>query len=238
MALCCAATGAFGSGGIHFDDFSVTNNGSTVFSDNFDDGNISDWTSKDHATLDSSVSHSSPFSLHLNHTGGVVSEAFHSISTGSAGLVEASSWVWLPSVQEQAESTFTNIVLYSGNTSDNIFTGVTLKPGETGYRIWLHWNNNSGADSTITTSSVILPSQTWALLTLRLNSSNSMASALLNGQEQASFSYTSASFTSFDHTSVWGWLGGEQSVPEPSSLVALLCGAGGMISLLRRKARP
>jgi hypothetical protein len=236
--LLMACISAYAVGGIYFDDLSVTNNGTSVFSDNFDDGSISDWTPKNDAALSSSVARSAQYSVYLNQWGSTVADAFHSVSIATPGVVEASVWVWLPPTQEQYRPTSTYIYLYSGNPSDNMYAGIELRDGETGYRVKLGWNGVPGDSAR--TSSVVLAPQTWAKLTLRLNaaSGNSTAYALLNDQTQLSFWYTPSTWTSVNKVSFWGWLGGaSEPTPEPSSLLALLSGAGGLVAFARRRAR-
>jgi hypothetical protein len=64
------------------------------------------------------------------------------------------------------------------------------------------------------------------------------AYALLKGQQLVSITYNPQHFQSFKYASVWGWLGdGEASVPEPSSILALLCGVGGMGGMVVRRKR-
>lgn len=231
-------------GGIYVDDISITNSNASVFSDNFDDGSISDWDWIDNtATLSSAHTHSPTKSLYLNWHGKSVAEAFHKMSITQPSVVDYSAWVYLPPASEQygwSHKTliFTNLVLYSGNTSNNLFAGIELYPSQSAYSIWLNWNNFGGTNAKAEKKDVVA-ANTWVKLTLRMDNINGKAYALLNGTQQASITYDPKNFTSFNNASVWGWLGdGVAPVPEPSSAVAMLCGITAMSGFaLRRKKR-
>ena len=227
-------------GGIYVDDIAITNNGAPVFSDNFDDGSISDWYMINDAAVTSAHSHSPSDSLYLNWHGAAVADAIHHISVAQPSVMDYSAWVYLPPVSEQYKwnhngFSFTNLVLHSGNTSSNLGAGVELYPNESAYRIWLHWNNFGGTNTTAV-SGVVLAANTWAQLTLRMDNASGNAYALFNGQQLTSISYNPQSFQSFNRASVWGWLGdGVAPVPEPGSLLALLCGIGATGAVMRRR---
>lgn len=244
LIMCVAvAVPARAAGGIYFDDFLITNNSATVFTDNFNDGAISDWQWTNDASVSSQHSYSSSDSLYLNWHGASVSCAYHSISITQPGVVEASAMVMLPGVQGQYcrnynTSTFTNIVLYSRNTSDNLFAGMEFVPGEAGYRIYMAWHNYSGGPGAqATTASVVLTPGTWGELKLRLDTASNMAYALFNDQQLLSFSYNSQNFQSIGTTSVWGWLGDGALIPEPSSMLALVSGLAGLCAVYRRRSK-
>jgi len=225
------------AGGMYFDDFTVTNGGTSVLFDDFNDGSISDWQPQHYALTSSQVSHSPSYSMYLNWHGGSVSDAFHQMSIQQPGLVAASAWVWLPPVREQYNwshniISFTGIYLYSGSSDNNSFAHVELRPGETSYRIYLGWNNFGGQGATATSSAILAP-QTWALLSLQMDRTSGTAAAYLNGAECLSFAYDPSHFTSFDGVSAWGWLG-DGVVPEPGTFVPLLVGLVGL-ALRRRR---
>lgn len=238
LILILAASSAASGGGVYIDDLSITNGDVTVFSDSFDDGDVSDWHSMKDAML-SPNSSSSPASMHLNWHGGSLAQAFHSIAIASPGLIEASARVWLPPVQEQynwshGEISSASISLHSASSASNLYAGIELWPGETGYRLSLGRNEPGASVSYVTGAPYLFP-DTWGLITMRVDPSASSARMYLDGIEQCIVSFHPQCFQSYDGISLYGNLGNGVT-PEPSSLIilgsALPLLAGG---LLRRR---
>ncbi len=213
IAMLVGLSSAYAAGGIYFDDVIVGNDRTVVFADNFDDGNASDWTSKNDATVTAGQCNSKPYSLHLNCHGRVVSQAYHLLPIRVSGLVEAHARVWLPPVQEQyawhhKTTSSTNLVLYSRESSDSISAGVELRPGELGYRIHLRWNeSDGGSGAKVCTDKVVLKPGRWALLSLYLDSATGRAFACLDGKDQVSVIYNPLKFSSIIRMAFWGRLG-------------------------------
>jgi hypothetical protein len=108
---------------------------------------------------------------------------------------------------------FTNLYLYSGSSNDNLSAGAYLKPGESGYRVWVNYNHypNGTSDGAQSISNIVLSPNTWALLDLQMDASTSTATAYLNGIKEAQVTYDPSYWTSFDDVSFWGWLGDGES---------------------------
>lgn len=235
LLLPCAA---MAGGGIYFDDFSVTNGGSSVFADNFDDGDVSDWQLMKDAWSSSDHAYSAPRSMFLNwHVGGGPSQASHPIGIVSPGVVEASSRVWLPPVQEQYywrlnASTSAGMYLHSGNTASDLYGVIALSPGDTSYRLELGWNRPGGGVSTCTTA--VLSPGTWGLLSLKMDPNASTARLYLDDVEKCVLTLDAAYFQSYAGVSLSGTLGSGMS-PEPSGLTALTLSFPILFLLRRRK---
>lgn len=215
---------AMAGGGIYFDDLAVANNGNAVYSDSFDDGNVSDWTGKNDTTLSYAHSYSVPASFWSNRHTDVVASAYHNVNISNPGIVEANARVWLPPVEEQYGWTHTGdwtcIFLSSGSSNYAVYGGIDLRAGESGYRVILGFNLPGGAFSR--TASPVLQPGTWSLLTVKMNNSTSTAYAYLDGIQQCSIPVDASYFLSYDDSSLWGRLGdGVAPVPEPSGLLAL-----------------
>lgn len=239
----------YADGGIYFDDLLVTNDSYEVMSDDFNDGNLSYWWYHVMAKPSRAQSHSPAYSVHLNQLGDSVSLAAcaaRDFDILNPGIVEMSSWVWLPPVNEQGSEQIhsgaaTYMLLYSKNSIDNFGCLVGLLGEDTSYRLYLKWNENSTPNGSINhsrESAIRITPEVWTKLSLRADRSTGMVSGYIDGTKFAEFAYNQENFTSFRGISYWGYLGGNNApVPEPSGLLGLaggLCGLGTMVYRRRK----
>jgi hypothetical protein len=245
VTVMCAASALFASGGIYIDDFRVTNNGATVFSDNFDDGSISDWTNTYCVGVDSNTHYSSQYSLHGN--GHVTpspqySSAIHNLSFTGSGIVEESAMIWMPAVEQQYQYSqgYAGYAQFGLGATDIISVGVQLNGAEPGYHVrllYLPAHNDLGCEPVrFVSENIVLAPQTWAQLKLRLDPASWTASALLNGQLIGTVPYHPQYLTSFRTVSFYSDLQDAPPTPEPSGVLALLCGATGVVGVIRRRS--
>ncbi len=203
-------------GGMCVEDLVVKNDGATVFADNFDDGNITDWTSTNDASVFCAGESPGNCFLRINRTANVVASAYHRVSIPRAGTVELSAWVWLPKPSEQFttpnSTTFTYFYLTSGEklasgSTPDVHGGPTLRSGEKAYRVQVGQQYGSLNKATAGTRSPVIQPETWTYLTIRIDKSIRRARALVNGKEVCSVLIDNDDFPSIGQISVWGWLG-------------------------------
>ena len=204
------------AGGIYIEDLTVTNDGRVVFSDNFDDGSISDWEAVRDATVELQQTKPPNGVLHVNRQGDICCCAYHKVSIPRPGVVELSAWVFLPSVEEQScyktsASSFTGLSILSGSTDDSVAVDVELRPKEKGYRVQIHANTyETGKPCQAerrSTSSVVLTPGKWARLSLKMVFDGGSAFASLDGKELLSMSFLLEHYAPIKQAAIWGWLG-------------------------------
>lgn len=223
------------SGGMYVDDLSIKNNGQVVFSDSFDNGNVNNWFMVG-CNFDSTHYNSANSSIHFD---GMGTGATRAMSMPQVGAVEVSTWIYMPSVGEQYNSTksvsYCRIGLWN-DVRDLVSMGVELFPNELGYRVNVWTGHGVSTDRYLDTRNWVLGSGCWNKLTLRMDPSNSTVSTLLNDQQQASITYEPNAYQGFTNFSINS---GFASVPtpEPSSILALLAGLGGIGGIVVRKRR-
>lgn len=98
-------------GGVYVDDFTVTNDGKVVFSDNFDSGNLDQWTNLAAATVPCDAE-GKRCCMHLNmHTDTDSGNAVHQMSIDTPGFLEVSWLQWIAAANEQARHNVTGLHL-------------------------------------------------------------------------------------------------------------------------------
>lgn len=205
-------------GGIYVDDFTVKNDGKVLFTDNFDDGSVSDWTFVRDATVVCDDATPRNCCLHVDRQRYANCCAYHAVSIPSPGVVELSAWIFLPPVEEQSCYTvsggsFTGISVYSGSTKDDVAAAVELQHLEKGYRIRVYSNSyNTGKPmehaQAVTPNPVLVPGK-WARLTLKLAFADGKASAYLDDKMLDSVSFRPENYAFVKKVAAWGGLGGK-----------------------------
>lgn len=192
-------------GGIYVDDFFVRNGDDVVFFDAFTSGNLDLWNSKHDAEV--KCAGSSGCCLFVSCAGRMVASAFRGVSIPNPTVVEVSAWIWLPPVSEQDGSSFTNLVVYSGSSDENIFAGPMVDTSGKGYKIRLHVNEADNRGGTSGSEGVVIQPEKWYRLALRVDTKEMTARAFVDGQQQGKIGLNGCNFQSIDNVSIWGWLG-------------------------------
>lgn len=217
-------------GGAYIDDLVLRNNGTVVFSDNFDSGDLSEWHSAVDASVSSDHSYSADYSLYENWHGTQYSATISSdMSISNPGLLELSFKVWLPAVSEQWNSgsgshvTGLYAILHSNTTGKDYTSGLWLYPYDSNYRMYLNGQYQSNPSCA---------SGAWQNVVVSLDpdylppngSTRGRAKLFLNSAEILSGGYSAADFPTIDSITIMSTFGDNQPVPEPSSLVVIATG--------------
>lgn len=238
IVLLVASTAVFAAGGAYIDDITLTNNGTTALTDGFENpvfygGSFYD-SSFQGSGVDASsqILHSGSQAAHLGTTSPMVlSLANYSVN----GPLDASFWLYMPSAAQQNGWGSYKLRLFSNKGA--IETGVSLSSGGSAYYMTGSWDWGDTLATTIygntSTATTVISPESWYNVRLHLDNASSMASVFLNGQQQLSWSYNPTYFSSVG-VGFYGLMYSSPT-PEPSSLLALLCGAGGLAALVRRR---
>lgn len=198
------ATGiARAEGGAYLDDFRISNDGTEVFFDNFNDGSIADWTKMHDTTVVRDDKDKLVGYMFMNKHTHAASTAWHPLSVSSAGLVELSTLVYVTPYEQQFDirdgyPSVLMITLYSGSSDATAGLYIYLdKPKQDSQKsacsICVNLKNPNG--TTIIHNTALVP-QKWATLTLRLDPKTGIASALLDGTVVRTLKYDPAKFKS------------------------------------------
>jgi hypothetical protein len=209
------------AGGIVFDSLTITNNGAVVLYDDFNDGDISNWSARNDVSIASAQGEISRVScLCLNWHGKALAGATKRSIIAQPGVTEVVARVCLPPVEEQynwSRKTVNSadIMLRSGSSKDAMCVSIELYPKEAGYRVSLSWNQcNSSEIKRIESSGPRIAPQTWMEISLRVDPGNRVASLGLNSRHIACLTYDPKRFQSFKSISICGRLGDGQPQPE------------------------
>jgi hypothetical protein len=130
-------------GGVYVDDLVLKNNGTVVYSEDFDSADLSGWYSITDASVSSDHYSSAGYSLYENSYGGAFAKVSTDVLVSNPGLLELSFRVWLPEASEQWNSgngsniTSLNVILHS-DTNQSYSSGLWLYPNESEYRMALN----------------------------------------------------------------------------------------------------
>ena len=204
------------AGGMCVDNFTVTNNGLVVFSDNFESKNLNKWLGSNDATiLDNGQLPRNSFLLLNRHTPKNAYAYSKLPLIKSPGVVELKAAIWLPAPsdqwgwsREQKKWTWALFSLGSVSRNYNIAAGTCLYPGERAYRIWIRLSDDRPQNDQVKSmTKPFLSSGVWAALTLRLDQKTGTAYALLDGKQLCTISYNPDNFRSIKSANVLTWFG-------------------------------
>ena len=151
IAVCLLAPlNAHAEGGVYFDNIQITNDGSKVFADNFDERELAEWTNCKDVSIEHDRAVNTSAYLELNKHGKELSRAGRNLQVSKAGKVELSFSVYLPPIAQQFCENgnycgSANIRLDSGSR-DSISVSINNYIKDTGYKLRLGWNGIGGQD--------------------------------------------------------------------------------------------
>lgn len=220
------AGGATAAGGVYLDDLTLTNYGTPMFTDGFNDKSLPGWSKLKDVSL-GQVKEGSLL-LHLNAHSALPATAWRALNVKDAGVVEVSMKLMVMPPGEQSQykkNTYSlmNLTLCSGNSPAMIMAVVNLRPKEKANRVSI------GVQQTVTTppadpaprikdgkpviprlgpqsarvkssgatsATPLILPKTWVLLTLKLDSKTSTASMLVDNKQIVSKPYSPKDFES------------------------------------------
>jgi hypothetical protein len=204
--VCCLGGSAWAQmGGICVDNVQIKNDGNVVFSKNFDDGNISDWTDLSDVSLFTVQQKPPSRSLWMNNHGKATAMAQHKLDLTPVGTTEFTAAVYIAPAEQQYEwrkdevSTFSMALDYRVTPNvgaDSLRIDVMLYPKDLSCKVSA-LRNSSKVNKFKMTQQPVLPTGKWAYLTLRLDATAATATACLNGAPVASIPYDPEDFPKF-----------------------------------------
>ncbi|MCE5315296.1 MAG: hypothetical protein ABFD49_00875 [Armatimonadota bacterium] len=201
--VCCFTGSAYANGGVYLEDIRIKNNGKVVFSDDFNDGDISDWTHLRDVSV-FTIEKTSTQMMLLNEHGNQMAEADHPLDLNLSGSLEFSTMVCIAPPTEQ----------YYGQKDIACAFNMSLdyreQPNCAPETLRIHallYRNDQKCKITVTRlsrdeekykssdmSSAVLPTGKWAILTLRLDSISETATAYVDDSPVASIKYNANDF--------------------------------------------
>lgn len=227
VIVLCMSISVYARGGVYIDDLVCTNNGSTVFSDNFNSGDLSVWDSISNSSVTNTRYNSADYSLYQNCHGmsDRTPTIIRNVSISNYGPLELSFKVWLPPASEQWNNagsswiTVLYVTFHSDSTDKSYSAGFWLYPHESKYRLYLNGQYQQYSSNT---------GSAWQNVMIRLDPNYVSGCGGITGQGEISCmgnlysSFSLSDFPTIDRISVWSTFG--NSVPEPSSIVAIVTG--------------
>lgn len=216
-------------GGIFIRDLRITNNGNSVFSEDFNKEELSGWT-----TINSGIStkpstdDSTKLCLYMNRETDEKTAISHKIVCSSVSAFELSAYVYLPSPEQQwayshGSRVRTRIDIETGQGEDSFYIPIDLNPGETGYRVGLAhvrpetMSSAAGLD-TYDSKDVVVKPQRWTLVSLKLDPNAKTATVFVDGKAQASCDYTPSKVRRVEYVDLTTWMGDkERATEEPTT---------------------
>lgn len=193
LVCCLVGSAAHAAGGIYFDNVQIKNDGKVVLSENFDDGDVSDWYQLTEATLLSVKDNPPSRVLWLNKHGQKDDMARHKFNVPQVGLLEFGAHVYVPSAVEQynwqnQKDTSLYVSLEFNGVGNQMWFVIFLKPQEQGCRITVRQNAPGGAKFQSTPQPVI-PIGKWVYATFRLDPDAKTITGYIDGKQVASAPY-------------------------------------------------
>lgn len=211
LLLSCAA---FAAGGIYFDEFLVTNNGTSILADSFDSGDLAGWKADNASVLRTQMS-PAKYCVCLNKMDKNRSQVQRDLSLDDVGTLELSAWIYLPQPEQQSNyggsrCEYAGFSVYAKNPDDHLVASLFLQPKGKGYRAEAHWHDavkqNTLAKSS--TSSPVITGGKWANATMRLDPAKKTVSLLIDGKLACRISYVPERFQSISSVILFSDLGG------------------------------
>lgn len=225
LFVLAAAGNASAAGGVYLDDLTLTNYGTPMFTDGFNDKSLPGWSSLKDVSL-GQVNEGSLL-LHLNAHSAQPATAWRALNVKEAGVVEVSTKLMVMPPDEQSRYknnsySLLNLTLCSGSSPATIMAVVNLRPREKANRVsigvqqtvstppadpaktkdgkpvipTLGPQNAKVKNSGATSATPLIQPKTWVLLTLKLDSKTSTASVLVDNKVIVSKPYSPKDFTS------------------------------------------
>lgn len=197
-----------------------TNDGTSVFSDDFASGGLARWDAPTGATVVPSNAFASGYCLSLQGTSNSQAYLSYDAALGSPGVVELTAVVWLPKQAEGDKGEKFKMYLRSGtiigapDRVDSVYLSADWE--KTGYSINAHWTG-PGAPGNVCagTKGPVLQPQKWATLTLRLDARSGRLSALLDSVQKASTKVIPGNFMYIKSLALIGSPTRRTSAPTP-----------------------
>ncbi|MEN6356508.1 MAG: hypothetical protein ABFD83_05415 [Armatimonadota bacterium] len=192
LALNCTA---YATGEVYIDDFVIKNNGNAVLYDDFNDGKLDGWTECQDAKVTCSKS---GCGMYLNKQHLYPAAALHNLDLKKPGIVEMTMSVYTTPRSEQyacskEQACPLYVILYSGEQTI-IKATIFQKFNEDGCRVGIGLKEDgSGA----LTDQPVLVSNTWGVLSMRLDCNNGVADLSLNGKLMKTQKFMPELFSSF-----------------------------------------
>lgn len=222
-------------GGVYFDDVSLTNNGTKIFSDDFNSGQITVWSHpRPLVTLFRYASNPVNYCVYLNRMIDINTYMSRMPKCGNVGALEFKALVYLPGNQEQWNSMHgsrdrTRINIMTGRNEDWFYVAIDGNPRETGYRVQLtHVNPREkntqpggcgGAGADYKTSGPVIPPATWVELVFKLDPAAKTAAVSVNGRSVVSGPYDPSLIHSLSLFDLCTWMGDRQATQQPGRCI-------------------
>jgi hypothetical protein len=208
-------------GGIFLRDLRVSNNGNSVFFEDFNAEELCGWnTVNTGAWTTEAPGEPAKFCLYLNRETDENAGVARKIECSKVGTLEISAYVYCPAPEQQWAYTHgarsrTRIDLETKRGEHGFYLTIDLNPGETGYRVGLvHMKPElremgNGVEKYESQGVVITP-QKWTHLSFKLNPSARTATVSVDGKPQVSCEYSPDKISSVDYVDLTTWMGDQE----------------------------
>jgi hypothetical protein len=226
LFVLAAAGSASAAGGVYLDDLTLTNYGTSMFTDGFNDKSLRGWTNLKDVSLGQLGQGS--LLMHMNAHGSLPATAWRALNVKDAGVVEVSTKLMVMPPDEQSRYknnsySLMDLTVCSGSSPAMIKAVVNLRPKEKANRVsigvqqtvdnpppapapktkdsppvrpTLGPQNSKTKNSGATSPTALIQPKTWVLLTLKLDSKTSTASVLVDNKQIVSKPYKPKDFES------------------------------------------
>jgi hypothetical protein len=203
LVFCFAGSAFAQRGGIYLDQIRIYNDSKVIFSDDFDDGNVSDWNQLANASLITVDQERLSRILWMNKQEKTDSIAWHKLDMTQVGSVELSAAVYVAPAIEQYEWQNKNFSAFSmhleyretpNSPADTLRIEVILYQNDQSCYVAAKRNSVVVTDCFNKSKQPVLATGKWARLTLRLDPTSGTATACLNDSPVASVPYDPVDF--------------------------------------------
>lgn len=225
VCLALPAVGANRSG-IYFDDISVSNNGSVVFSDDFNTGKITGWSITrplvEPYRLSTNPVNYCVYMNRMQDTNTGMDYQRREIKSITVGQLEIKALIYLPSNEELwgwgekwGAMARTRIDLDAGTKDDCFYVAIDGLPGEMGYQVHIVRTPYKSTPSTgserkavqYKNTAPVIPPATWVHLCFKLDPKTKTAVVTIDGKQVASEAYDPDLIHSLQSLDLTTWMG-------------------------------